>query len=496
MVVARALESTGRPDGRTLSTHLRNTGYPADEVGEANPYTEAEVEVLRGAARTVLEGIYNAHQAVFTNLGFDTTTRQWWNIGAADALARAGERDATRDDPVKGRALPPRAVGWTDDQIIDWLLLNPQRVPHTPSAIRAQGGRVSAWQYGVYFPDHGIVAATVLHCLLENRGYNFATLVNTGTADLIDTGGGTGILRTAKARNHSVVRDGVFYGGRFSTTGGLLRMVKALTRFNREYRRTALDDLAARDPQVSTGLAEKFYVPFRANARKSAVIHHNAAHRAVRTGPLAGALMEDANAAGIEVPTLRYRALRHFALFTGLKFDPDHDVAGHSPRTRVDYLARCLPEATLHSLGSAAQNEMHDEALRTFLGSGDGQKLAQAVRDGTAADMVTNVCTSNLMDPGDDKPCSLGLAACFTCPSGYRTRDHVPGLLALQEFTQRIGATNPEEWAKGEAGLLNAYATKSLSKFPSGLVDSMRRHGEHENLVAIVAHLYTEFRRA
>lgn len=321
--------------------------------------------------------------------------------------------------------------------------------------------------------------------------------MNTGADDLVDTGGGTGILRTAKARNRSQTRDGVFYGGRYKSTGGFLLLVRALTRFSRHYRSEALRALSAVDPAISMGLAEKFYVLFTSDVVDAEIFEPTTHHRTLGSGPLGRAVRQAADRAGIDPPGLRYMALRHFALYAGLRFDPDHDVVGHSPRTREDYLARCLPEATLHELGAGVQIEMHDNALRSFLGTDDGRKLAQAVEDHTAADMVANVCTSNLMDPEQgDKPCSLGLAACFTCPNGYRTEDHVPGLLALQEFTERIGAVNPDEWANGEAGLLHAYATKSLAKFPPALVDAQRDHAEHENLIAIVAHLYTEFRRA
>lgn len=494
-VAARAVESTDRPDARTIALRLRHTSFPAHEQGEGNPYTDTEVEVLREAARVVLDDIYESHRAVFDSLGFPTAARAWWNVNAEEAIAAARARDVLRSVPLKGRSLPLGPVSWDDDEIVDWLLLNPTEVPSGARSIEARGSRFSRLHYGVYFPEHGIVAATILHCLLENRGYNFATLVNTGCDDLIDTGGGTGVLRTAKARNHTVTRDGVFYGGRYSSTGGLLLLVKALTRFARHCRSEALTELSALDPTISVGLADKFYAPFRADVTEVRLFEPK--DGSLPSGPFARVLSEVAHRTGIDPPGVRYLALRHYALYAGLRFDPDHDVVGHSPRTRVDYLARCLPEATLHELGAGTQMEMHDNALRSFLGTDDGRKLVQAVEDRTAADMVANLCTSNLMDPErGDKPCSLGLAACFTCPNGYRTKDHVPGLLALQEFTERIGAVNPDEWTNGEAGLLHAYATKSLAKFPPALVNAQRDHAEHENLIAIVAHLYTEFRRA
>ncbi len=92
-------------------------------------------------------------------------------------------------------------------------------------------------------------------------------------------------------------------------------------------------------------------------------------------------------------------------------------------------------------------------------------------------------------------PCSLGLAACFTCPNGYRTVDHIPGLLALEAYTELIGSNDPDEWEHGDAGILNFYAKQSLEQFSRTVVNQVRTGTDLRGEMAVIHGLYTEFRR-
>lgn len=193
---------------------------------------------------------------------------------------------------------------------------------------------------------------------------------------------------------------------------------------------------------------------------------------------------------------LRWRALRRWALYCGTVFDARHDVKHHTSRTRVDYLAQCLPDVVLHQAGAEAQEEFHTQALERFLTPDAAARLADAVASDTTADVHVTACSSSGNDPDrPELPCSLGLAACFTCPNGYRTRDHVPGLLGLVAYTEVIRDHDPEEWLTGDAAALHHYATRTLERFPSHLVEAARstiRLGEE---MTVIHGLYHEFRR-
>jgi len=201
--------------------------------------------------------------------------------------------------------------------------------------------------------------------------------------------------------------------------------------------------------------------------------------------------------AGIERPVLLYGGLRRYALYSGVKLDFSHDVVDHDQRTRVEYLARCLPKAALHELAAEAQDDMVRSGTRSYFAEQNAAALLDAVEAGTTLDMAVNVCASGGQTIDDaTTPCSLGLAACFVCPNGYRTQDHIPGLIALAEFTAMIRDYNPTEWIQGDASALHTYATETLKRFPDTLIHQARHEPQqHESNLLTVAHLYTEFRR-
>ena len=181
-----------------------------------------------------------------------------------------------------------------------------------------------------------------------------------------------------------------------------------------------------------------------------------------------------------DVVGLRFQALRRKALEQAVTTNPRADVHGHSSITRVHYLANVLPEHVLVKHATAAQDDIIESALSRFMAvdqltEGAGKRLAIAVQNGQAMDAVASVCISGGNDPVEEtKPCSLGLAACFTCPNGYRTVDQVPGLLATVRFAEIIRDNDPDEWESGDASALHFYASESLKQFPSTVVDAVR----------------------
>lgn len=489
-LLARALRLAGHPDAR-LPANLLNTKHVTQDHQAREPYTEADVEVLRAAAKDLLKHAYEQQRHLFAILGHDTSDRTWWLLGAGEILEAAQQRDIQRSEPLTERRRPPRAGAPVLDQI-DWCLLNPHHCADDDRTRRALGPATKSIADALYPPGPVLVAASILHCLVENTGFNHATLLRTEPSDLTRTGIATGRLAVAKARNHTTGHHAVRFVSAYSSTGGLLSLLTALTRFNRWARRRLTAEDGSPHP-----VADKLYVLHRAEPSRTQLLTVNQTHHGFRAAALRTRLEQHASAAGIAAPTLRFQALRHYALYAGVRTDPDHDVVDHSTRTRVDYLARCVPTAVLGSIADAAHHEMHDAALKAFLGTEHGQPLAAALEQGTAADMAVNVCTSGGNDPQDhDRPCSLGLAACFTCPNGYRTSDNVPGLVALVRFTEIIRDENPQEWTTGDAAALHRYASNSLTKFPAPLVEAARDDRPcQDRHLAIVHQLYTEVRR-
>ena len=488
-LLARALRLAPHPDMR-LPAALLNTKHIADDHAAAEPYTDAEVKVLRGVAREVLKGALEAQREVVATLGHDTSDRGWWNLGAADLIAEAAARDADRPQPLKGSAVPPGTSARDIDRI-DWCLLNPDRFDSGPASRRTFGASITAVADALYPTGAVLVAGTILHCIVDNTGFNFSTLLRTEPGDRTRTGISTGQLATAKARNHTTSHHAVRFASAFSSTGGLVDLMTMLTRFNRQAR------AQLRLPDGSPHpMADKIYALHRSDPAKCELLTTNQVHQAYRSKQLQDLLDRSATREGIPVPSLRYQALRNYALYAGVRLDPSHDVVDHSARTRVGYLERCVPASVLGAVAAEANDEAHDVALATFLRSEPGRALGGAMAEGRVVDLFTTLCTSGGSSPDDpDDPCSLGLTACFTCPNGYRTADTVPGIVALADFTGDIRDTDPEEWAN-RAAVLHHYATESLTKFPATLVQ--RARGDTANQarhLAITAHLYTEFRR-
>ncbi len=78
--------------------------------------------------------------------------------------------------------------------------------------------------------------------------------------------------------------------------------------------------------------------------------------------------------------------------------------------------------------------------------------------------------------------------------NGYRTADHIPGLLAAVELAGLIERNDPVEYAAGEAGRLRFYAEQTLTRFPAPLVDRVRRTVDLVPHILVVTGLYMELR--
>jgi hypothetical protein len=164
----------------------------------------------------------------------------------------------------------------------------------------------------------------------------------------------------------------------------------------------------------------------------------------------------------------------------------------------MHYLAHVLPEHAFNELAAGAQDAFHDEAVSKFqriaeATEGPAVELA-AVDRSQVMDVEIGVCASGGNAPDSNRRCHLGMVACFTCPNGYRTVDHVPGLLAAVEFADIVEAHDPDEWENGQASDLRFYAQASLDAFPRPFVTNVADRTDLTPHILTIAGMYMEMR--
>jgi hypothetical protein len=486
-LMARALRQHN-PNGQALARALVNTSYMVVE-SSTELYDDVEVEAMKSAARRVFDEVFKSQREVLQVVGIDVSDRGWLRIPAEEIIAAARARH-----PELVGARQPRLRAPRIDQI-DWALLNPE--PFGTARGRPKGDALGETMNGIgdaLYPKASLLtAALILQCLTELSGLNLSVMLRTEPADLIYTGKSNGMLKLAKARNHTEDTLAVRTNSN-STLGGLIEALTGLTRFSRNWRAMQLvtDD---RVPEV----VNRIYIEHKKDPNTAEVITNQRLHHGWRQ-PVFDRHWPEGAPARDEVG-LRFQALRRKALEHAVTASPRADVHGHSSKTRVHYLANVLPEHVLVRHATTAQDDIIDSALARFmeideLTDGNELRLAAAVQSGQAMDVIASVCISGGNDPDQAaKPCSLGLAACFTCPNGYRTVDHVPGLLATVRFTEIIRDNDPEEWESGDASALHFYASESLKQFPTTVVDAVRTRVDLASYVVTIEALYMEFRR-
>lgn len=493
-LLARVLKTEGHPDKR-LPSMLKNTKFQAGEHTSRNSYTSEEIDHIETVARAHVADAIKAHREVLAALGYDTAGHAWTLPTAEEVITAARERDQQRPAGASlegGR--PPMASAPLIDHA-DWALLNPDfgfeawNPHHT-----VQHHRILR---ALYPPLDVLVAGLAVQALADNTGVNMSVLLREHADNLQPTGEHTAMLGFAKARNHTAGTRPVKLDGAFSA-GGIVRTLTALTRFSRHHRVTRLAEAGLLDDHAE--IARRIYVIDSIDISQTRTFDTALLAQHARRGRLYARLDEDWPGGGR--PTLRFSSLRVGALVRGVKEDPLHDVVDHTPGTRIAYFANALPDVELHQLVTEAQDDIHSAALESFTKPDATARLVKAAKDGHLQDLRATACTNNGRDPDAppdatdvDSWCSRGLAACFVCPHGYRTLDHAPGLVALEEYTELIAQGDPTEWVDGDAGVLHHYATETLRKFPPTLVDQARRQMDRTVELLDIHELYTEFRR-
>lgn len=493
-LLARVLKAEGHPDKR-LPSMLKNSKFQAEAHTSRNSYSQEQIDHIETVARAHVADAIKAHRGVLQALGYDTAGHAWTLPTAEEVIASARGRDRQRPPGASlegGR--PPMASAPLIDHA-DWALLNPN------FAFEAWNRRHTVQHHRVlralYPPLDVLVAGLAVQALADNTGVNMSVLLREHADNLQPTGEHTAQLGFAKARNHTAGTRAVKLDGAFSA-GGIVRTLTALTRFSRHHRVTRLAEEGLLDDHAE--IARRIYVIDCIDITQTRTFDSSLLAQHARRGPLYARLSEGWPGGG--GVTLRFASLRVGALVRGVKEDPLHDVVDHTPRTRIAYFANALPDVELHQLVTEAQDDIHAAALATFTNPDATARLAHAAQAGHLQDLRATACTNNGRAPDAppdatdaDSWCSRGLAACFVCPHGYRTLDHAPGLVALEEYTELIAQGDPTEWVDGDAGVLHHYATETLRRFPPNTVDQARRQMDRTVELLDIHELYTEFRR-
>ena len=487
-LLARVIKDN-HPRGSAIAVALKNTRFPALEH-DPFTYDEEISAAIEAAAKAVYTARYIAQRELFENLGHDVKGRHWLSIPAEEMIEWAIQKHPTMcgtDDEQ-----PP--LGATYEQKVAWALTHPAYFGSRSGGPRVLRGQWAAIGTALY-PDHvHLTAALILHCLAENAGYNYATLMEKSADSLTYLGENEALERSVKARNHSqdttVTRTDSIY-----TSGGIVETLSGLTRFSRKSR----DHLTSQDGQPSP-MTVRLYVEHQSDPLRSELITTSRIHNGWRKKDFDDQWNPASAGKRADVP-LRFNALRLEAHRRVMQQGLSADVHGHTESTKTHYTAHALPDHIFNAAAVKAQNAFHDDALAQFTFVSDSTEavalqLAQVPAE-NIMDVEVGLCVSAGNEPGGSgKRCTLGITACFTCPNGYRTIDHIPGLLAAVELGNVIEANDPHEWENGEAADLRFYAQACLDKFTPLVVSNIRLKVDLTPHILIVTGMYLEMRHA
>ena len=457
-LLAYSLEAIKRPELRPIAEALINHPSEVRDEPTTEPYTEEEVAVIRQVAWDIVDEAYELHRTYTEGLvdwlpqGTSVAHRDWWEIPAdviiAAATARANSRqraaDVETDRPVASLTRSAVTMNLREGYItlheaIDWLLINPDTF------------NASEWQAQVFFQREVMHAALIQHCFIGLQGFNLSTMQNTGVESLTPVGPSLAMVDTIKPRAHLHGREASLTANRRKDLAGFLGMVEALTKFGRHFRKQA-----GHPPET----ADLYYATHDPNGTVENVIGGFNASSIRRR--IAAALAD----AGLDGDgfTLSFRKLRLAAKAEGQKHDPRHQLHGQNRRTSTTYDKKMLPVTVLHDSMDKSVDEIIEEGW---------DRLADAVEKDTLADMTVSACTSGGADPQDEAArCEQGITACFACPNGVRTLDHIPGLIAMAKVLE--DTDDP----------LRPVVTEVLNHAPQDAVDDWRERFSNDPSLA------------
>lgn len=477
------------PNGRALATALGNSRFIVLE-SQTFAYDDAVAEAIEASARAVYTARYTEARELFGSLGFDVAGRGWLRLTADDLVRWAQEQ---RPDVCDPRARQPSAAADTAT-CAAWAITHPRELGRVKGK-RAQQARhpQMARMQRVFYPDHVfLVSALILHCLGENSGYNHSVLLQKSAASLTRIGPDHALEHNVKARNATQDTRPTQTSSIYAP-GGIVEVLTGMTRMARHARR----GLVGTDGKVMP-IADRLYVEHTADPRDAALLASDRQHNGWRNMEFDEGWDEAAAGPRSDAP-LRMAALRLVAQRRAMGEGLTADVHGHSDAVKTHYSAHVLPDHVFNAHAVAAQDSFHEEAVAKFTlvadaTDGPAAELA-SVDPAEVMDVEVGLCTSGGTAPdGSGRRCDLGIVACFTCPNGYRTVDHVPGLIAAVELADIIERNDPEEWVEGQASRLRYYASACLRQFPPAVVETVKRTSDIPAHILTVTGVYMEMR--
>lgn len=489
-LLARVIRDN-HPRGQAIARALKNTRFMVHE-GRAFAYDSQTAEAIERAARGVYLDAYTTQREVFERLGYDVSGRSWLKVPAQEVVDWAHSAHPQHCGP----SAPQPSLAADFPEQVAWALTHPGHFGYVKGrrGLSASLRGPAMRQLGLaLYPDNGtIVAALIVHCLGENAGYNLSVLLERSADELIYLGPEDALEPNVKARNKSQDTRPTRLNSIY-TPGGVVEVMTGLTRFSRMSRAQLLLPDGRQSP-----VARRLYVEHTADPADSSVIESQRIHHGWRQARFDEHWDEALSGSRRDAP-LRLAALRLVAQQRALGEGLKADVHGHNERTKMHYSAHVLPDYIFNAHATAAQDAFHDEAVRQFrfvAGATEGAAAdLAAVNPDAVLDVEIGLCVSGGNDPDDaSRPCGLGIVSCFTCPNGYRTVDHVPGLLAAVELADMIESNDPFEWETGQASQLKFYADACLSQFPPLVVANIRRSVDLVPHILTVTGMYMELR--
>lgn len=483
-LLARAVRDN-HPDGARVAYALKNSRFEAEDH---HPFTY-DVDVaadIEKAGRRVFLDAYLEQRALFEVMGFSVAGRAWLRVPAEEVIAWA----TTTYPGVDAEGMEP-AHGEEATRQIAWAVTHPQwfgyrKHARQPLVVGREMRRIGRALY----PDNAtLVGAAIVHCLAEHAGFNLAVILEKSADSLTYVGDSEALERSVKARGSSEDPRATRLDSLF-TTGGATETLTGLTRFARRYR--AVPETG----DTRSPMNDRLYVEHVVDPGAAKVLTPERIHHGWRGAVFARAWT--AEVGHVAKPNLRLPALRLEAQRRTMDQGLTADVHGHSEKTKTYYLAHVLPDHVFNELATKAQDALHDQAVSQFLRvadatEGPAAELA-AVPPEQVMDVEIGLCTNRGNAPDSERRCDLGMVACFTCRNGYRTIDHVPGLLAAVEFADIVEANDPNEWANGQASDLRFYARESLNAFPRPVVENIAKSTDLSHHILTITGMYMEMR--
>lgn len=483
-LLARAVRNH-HANGQQLAYVLKNSRFETEDH-EAFTYDVEVAAAIEKVGRRVFLDAYLAQREVFETIGFNVAGRAWLRVAADDVIAWATttypDVRTVGEEPADAEPLVRKVA---------WALSHPEWFGYRKHVRQplVRGREMRRIGQALYPDNATLVGAAIVHCLGEHAGFNLSVILEKSADSLTYIGDDEALERSIKARGSAEDTRATRLDSLF-TAGGVTETLTGLTRFVRRHRALVEDD-AKHSP-----MNDRLYVEHVVDPSTARILAPDRIHHAWRGAVIAKAWTTEAGSTekpGLRLPALRLEAQRR-TMDEGLTAD----VHGHSEKTKTHYLAHVLPEHLFNELATGAQNAFHDEAIGRFqrvadATNGPAAELA-AVDPEQVLDVEIGLCASGGNAPDSDRRCDLGMVACFTCRNGYRTVDHVPGLLAAVEFADIIEANDPDEWANGQASDLRFYAQESLNAFPRPVVANIAASTDLTPHILTVTGMYMEMR--